>query len=128
MVDYCPQKEDPNRTILKVGVSISEYPVNVITPTADTITSKIVRNILVSTTKAKCICIDIKTFYLVTPLTRYKYLHIAITLIPEKIIQQYSLLPLVRNGFIYLDIRKGMYGFPQAWRLENDLLTELRMP
>ena len=117
MVDYCPQKEDPNRTILKVGVSISEYPVNVITPTADTITSKIVRNILVSTTKAKCICIDIKTFYLVTPLTRYKYLHIAITLIPEKIIQQYSLLPLVRNGFIYLDIRKGMYGFPQSGRL-----------
>ena len=58
------------------------------------------------------------------PLTKYDYLRIPITLIPENIIQQYNSLPLVRNKFIYLDICKGVYGLPQVGRLAKDLLTK----
>ena len=50
-------------------------------------------------------------------MTRYVCLPIVITLIPDEIIQQYNLFPLVRNGFIYLKIFKGMYGLPQEGRL-----------
>ena len=97
MVYYSPQKEDPNHIILIVGVNIIDYTVDVSTYTYDTTTSKIVWNILVSNPKAKYMCIDINTFYLGTPLTRYEYIFIYITLITDKIIQQYNMLPLVRN-------------------------------
>ena len=66
-------------------------------------------------------CIDIKNF--VTPLTRYDYLRIYITLITDDIFQQYNLLPLVRNGFIYLEIIKGMYRLPRAGRLAKYVPT-----
>ena len=69
-------------------------------------------------------CIEINNFYLGTPLTRHDYLRIAIILIIYEIIQQYNLLPPVRNGFIYLGILKGMCGFLQLGRLENNLFTE----
>ena len=54
-----------------------------------------------------------KKNYFGKPLTRYEYLRIAITLTPYEIIQQYNLLPLVRNGFISFGIYKGMYGLTQ---------------
>ena len=72
--------------------------------------------------------ININVFYLGTPLIMYKYIHIAITLIIDDIIQKYNLLPLVRNGFIYLEICKGMYGLPQSRRLANILLAENLAP
>ena len=65
---------------------------------------------------------------LLAALTRYQYLCISITIIPDEIIQKYNLLPLVRNSFIYFDICKGMYGLPQARRISNDLLTEQLNP
>ena len=73
-------------------------------------------------------CIEIKIFYLDTPLTRYDYIYIPITLIPDKIVQQYNLLPLVRNGFIYFHICKGMSGLHQYRRLSNDILTKRLNP
>ena len=59
-----------------------------------------------------------------TPLNRYEYLQIADTLIKDDNIQQYNLLPLIRNWIIYLDIHKGMCGLSQSGRLAKDLLTE----
>ena len=67
--------------------------------------------------------IDINIFYLSTPITRYEFLRISNTLIPEEIIHQYNLLPLVRNIFVYLDICRDMYGFPKFGILAKDLLT-----
>ena len=43
-------------------------------------------------------------------------------------IWKYNLLPLVINGFIYLEIHKGVYGLPQAVQLENYLLSECLAP
>ena len=87
VVDYIPQKEDPDRTILIVGGDIIDYPGYVITTTDYITTAKIVCNSAVSTPKAKYICVDIHIFYLGTPLNRYQYLCIANTLIPDEIIQ-----------------------------------------
>jgi hypothetical protein len=67
----------------------------------------------VSTSHAKSI--DIKDFYLKTPMTRYKYFFIKIELFPEDIIKEYDLRNKVdTNGYIHCKVRHGMYGLPQA--------------
>jgi hypothetical protein len=41
---------------------------------------------------------------------------------PEEIIQKYNLNPLAVSGWVYTEIRKGMYGLKQAGLLTNQLL------
>ena len=41
---------------------------------------------------------------------------------------KYNLWGLVYNIYLYIEIRKGMYGFLQADRLANDYLKEQRDP
>jgi hypothetical protein len=48
-VDYRPQKKEPNRTRLTVGGNLIDYPGDVSTPTASTITAKLVINSTIST-------------------------------------------------------------------------------
>ena len=97
-MDYHPHKTEPNRTRLTVGGNLINYPGNVSTPTADTITSKIVINSTISTPKSKYLVGDVKNFYLGVIMTPYEYLQLSITIIPQEIIDQYKLLPLVHNG------------------------------
>jgi hypothetical protein len=56
--------------------------------------------------------INVKNYYLGTPLDIYEYMRLAINILPQEIVDQYGLLGLVHNGFMYLEIRKGMYGPP----------------
>ena len=74
------------------------YPGDVSTPTANTTTAKIVINSTISTPKAKYLVVYVKNFYLQAIMTRYEYLRLSITIIPQDIIDQYNFLPLVRNG------------------------------
>jgi hypothetical protein len=127
-VDYRPQKEEPNRTRLTVGGNLIDFPGDVSTPTADTTTAKMVINSTISTTGARYMCGDIKDFYLGTPMARYEYMRMPITLIPQEIIDEYNLHPLVHNGHVYMEIRRGMYGLPQAGIIANQLLTERLQP
>jgi hypothetical protein len=71
---------------------------------------------------------DLKDFYLGTPMERYEYMRVSIWLLPDAIIEQYNLKPLFHNGFVYVEIRKGMYGLPQAGRLANDQLIAKLAP
>ena len=50
--------------------------------------------------------IDIKDFYLNNPMSRFEYMRIPIHQIPQKIIEQYNLTPLIHNGAVYVEIRK----------------------
>ncbi len=67
---------------------------------------------------------DIRNFYLGTPSDRFEYMRIPVAMVPQEIIDKYKLLGLVDNGHIYMEIRKGMYGLPQAGILANKLLTK----
>jgi hypothetical protein len=42
-------------------------------------------------------CLDVKNFYLGTPMESFEYMSITIKLIPQEIIDQYNLLPLVSD-------------------------------
>jgi hypothetical protein len=45
-----------------------------------------------------------------------------LTLFPEHIIEQYNLRAKTKNGYVYVEIRKAIYGLPQAGMLANKLL------
>ncbi len=67
-VNYFPEKEDPNRTQVAVGTNILHYPGNYGTPTVDMITVKL-HLISIISTKNACYCtINLKDFYLNTPM------------------------------------------------------------
>ena len=54
---------------------------------------------------------------------RPEYMKIQIAQIPDEIIAEYNLKNKVHtDGFVYIEIQKGMYGLPQAGMLANKLL------
>ncbi len=58
---------------------------------ADMTLVKILLNSNISTKGAKSKTLDLKDFYLNTPMKRYKYMHLKISDIPKEIIQEYKL-------------------------------------
>ena len=96
------------RDRLTVGGNLIEYPDNLRTNTADLITIKILLNSVISTPGARFIALDVKNFYLNTPMARYKYMCLHISLIPEEIINKYNLRKIAVGGWVYVKIQKGM--------------------
>ena len=66
--------------------------------------------------------------YLATPMERYEYMKIPVHLIPEEFMEACQLYYKVLNGFVYMEIRRGMYGLPQAGILANKLLRKRLKP
>jgi hypothetical protein len=118
-----PNKSNPRRVRFTVGGDQIKYPGDVSTQTAGLITAKILFNSVVSTPGAKFAAFDIKDFYLNTNMERYEYMRIPVNQIPQEIFELYNLQELVHNGGVYVEIRKGMYGLPQAGKLANDELV-----
>jgi hypothetical protein len=71
---------------------------------------------------------DIKHYYLGTPLTTYEYMRVPLTILRHGIIEKYDLNRLAINSWVYLEIRKGMYGLKQAGLLPNKLLQKRLKP
>ena len=88
VVKYCPEKSDPNRVRLTVGGDCVNYPGDCGTPTADMLTEKILINSVISTKGAKFMSIDIKNFYLNTPMSRYEYMRLKIADLPQDFIDE----------------------------------------
>jgi hypothetical protein len=69
--------------------------------------------------------LDIKDFYLNTPMAHYKYMQLRIANMPDNVIKHYKLTNLATpDGYIYCEIQKGMYGLPQAEIIVQQLLDE----
>jgi hypothetical protein len=62
--------------------------------------------------------------YLETPLNRFKYMKMPLSLFPQDITDHHRLNDKVLNGYVYIEICKGMYGLPQAGILANKLLKK----
>jgi len=59
------------------------------------------------------------------PLLRYEYVRLKIADIPEDVIKPYNLREKATpDGSVYIEIRKGMYGLPQASVLVQQLLEK----
>ena len=69
---------------------------------ADLTTSKILWNSILSIEDEKFIGINIRNFYLCTPLDRYEYMKMLLSLFLKHIKKQYNLKEKAKNGFIFL--------------------------
>ena len=68
---------------------------------------------------------DIKDFYLNTPMARFEYICLRIADMPDDVIAKYNLRDKATNdGYIYCEIQKGMYGLPQAGIIAQQLLEK----
>ena len=125
VIDYRPQKDDPNRVRITAGGNlITDYPGEITTRTADLTTSKILWNSVLSTDGAEFMGIDIKNFFPTAPLDRYEYMKMPLKVFPQHTIEQYDLINKAKNGFVYLEIRRAIYGLPCSGALANKLLRE----
>jgi hypothetical protein len=120
-----PEKADPDRTRITIAGQNITYPGDVGTKTASLDLIKLILNSVLSRKGAKFVTFDIKNFYLQTPLDRPEYVRIMLSDIPQEFIDEYNLLDYVHiNGWIYFEIRNGVYGLPQSGALANALLEK----
>jgi hypothetical protein len=126
--DYKPHKKGKECVRLTVGGNRLVYSGYVATSTADITAFKILINSTLSTKDAAMMVMDIKNYYIGTPLPRFEYMKMLVSCFPEEIIQKYNLNALAVDGWVYIEIRKGMYGLKQAGVLANQLLQTRLAP
>jgi hypothetical protein len=122
VVNFCPQKLNPHFIWITAGGNLINYPGELTTRTANLTTSKLMWNSVLSTKGTKYMCLDIKNFYFTAPLNRFKYMKMPLSLFPSRIKEQYNLEQHAKSGFIYIEMRRVVWGLPQASILANKLL------
>jgi hypothetical protein len=123
--DFRPNKAEVYRTRLTMGGDRINYPDDCGTPTADITLFKILVNSIISTPNAKCLMLDIKDFYLNTPMKRPEFMKLKLSDIPEEVIEHYNLRELATpDEYVYCKVTKGMYGLPQAGIIAQELLEQ----
>jgi hypothetical protein len=126
--DYKPHKKEKERVRITVGGDRLDYSVDVATSTADITTFKILVNSIIFTAEAAMMMMDIKNYYVGTPLPRFEYMKMLLSRFPEDIVDKYNLGALAVDGWVYIEIRKGMYGLKQTGLLTNQLLQTSLAP
>jgi hypothetical protein len=126
--DCKPHKKEKERVRLTVGGDRLDYSGDVATSTANITTFKILISSTLSTEDAAMIMMDIKNYYLGTPLPRFEFMKMLLSRFPEEIVQKYNLNALAVDSWVYIEIRKGMYGLKQARLLANQLLQTRLAP
>ena len=110
---------------ITVGGNQANYLGDCGTPTVDLLTFKILFNSIISTPGTKFMTIDIEYLYLNTPMLRFDYMRLKLTDLPNNIVQQYNLVSKVtRCGYVYVEIRRGMYGLSKSGLLAQQLLEK----
>ena len=117
-----PKKEDPNRTRITIMGNRVVYAGDAGTKIASLDLCKLMMNSVLSRKEAKFITYNIRNYYLATPLHYPEYVKIKITDIPQEFIDEYNLHEYVHEGWVYYEIRNGVYGLPQSGSPANDLL------
>jgi hypothetical protein len=105
--DYKPHKKEKEQVRLTVGGDRLDYYGDVATSTADITTFKIVINSTLSTADAARMVME-KSYYLGTPLPRFEYMKMLLSRFPEEIVDKYNLSALAVDGWVHIEIRKGM--------------------
>jgi hypothetical protein len=124
VANFCPEKDDPFCIRLTVGRNRINFPGDCSIPTANMITVKILLNSFISTKNAKFMTIDIKDFYLNTPMECPEFVQRKMSDMPDNIIKLYNLSDIAHDGYVYVSIQKGMYRLPQAGIIAHELLEQ----
>jgi hypothetical protein len=100
--DYKAHKKEKERVRLTVGGDRLDYSGDVATSTYDITTFKIIINSTLSTKDTTMMMMDIKNYYLGTPLPRYEYVRMLLSRFPEEIVDKYNLKALAVDGWAYI--------------------------
>ena len=100
VVDYRPPKYDSNKVRLAVVGNFIKYLGDVLLPTADIHTEKLLFNSVIFTPGSKYMCCKIKNFYMGMPMAIYEYIKYPLALY------------------------QVMYGLTQKGIIANELLTQ----
>ena len=127
--DFRPLKDDPYRVRLTVGGDRLPYAHDSSSPAASLLDAKLIINSVISTPGSRFISADIKDYFLCSDMDEYEYIRIPYKWIPEEIRKQYNLQDFVEpDGYVYCEVRKGMYGLKQAARLAFEQLVKNLAP
>jgi hypothetical protein len=88
---FCDGKKDKYRTLITMGGNLFNCPGDCETPTANLLMDKLLLNSVISRPNAKFMTLDLKDFYLMMPMKRYKYFHMKLKLFSQDIIDEYNL-------------------------------------
>jgi hypothetical protein len=112
-----PQKTETHRVRMTAGGDKLDYPGDASSPAVSMLDAKLHINSTISDAKngARYLGLDIKNFYLGTPMTYFQYLRVRPSVIPQEVWDdpRYD-IPIAADGYIYLEIRRGMYGLKEA--------------
>jgi hypothetical protein len=126
--DHKPHKKEKEQVRLTVGRNRLDYSGEDAPSTAEITTFKILIKITLSTKEYEMMMMDITNYYLGRPLHKYEYMHMLLSRFPEEIFNKYNLKELAVDGWVYIEIRKGVYGLKQAGLLANQLLQKRLLP
>jgi hypothetical protein len=128
VVNHRPQQEDPNRIRITAGGNLIKYEEELSVRTVDINTAKLHWNSVISTDDAQYMCLDIGNFYLTAALEYFEYMQIPLVLFPAWIMEQYNLKMHALNGYVHLEMRRAVWGLPQAGILANKRLRRKLAP
>ena len=128
--DYRPLKDEPWRVRLVVGGDKLTYQFDTCSPATSLLETKLLLNSIISDAHkgARFMSLDIKDFFLTTPMGTNEYMRIPTKCIPHDIFSKYNLTTKIHNGYIYCKIKKGMHGLKQAAVLAFNRLKENLAP
>ena len=73
---------------------------------------------------ANWMTLDIKDFYLMTPLPRSEYIRLPLKFLSPQILSKHNLNSFVHNNSVLFEVTKSMYGLPHAGKIAQDVLIE----
>jgi hypothetical protein len=100
------------------------YEGNASVQTAGMGTAKLYWNSVVSMEKARYMCLNIKKLFLTAVLEYFEHMKIPLSLFPLWTIEQYNLKKLASDGWVYINMRRAVWGLPQAGILANKQLYQ----
>ena len=123
---YRPLKPKPHRIRLVAGGDKLDYDGDAEAPAASLVTTKKILHIVISGSKDDAIFMscDLEDFFLAVPMLKPEYMNINKKHIPQDITERHNLNEKISQySFIYVNIKKVMYGLKQADILAFDSLV-----
>jgi hypothetical protein len=117
-------KSVKQRVRFTVGSNRVDYAGNCSTKTVDLTTARCLFNSVVSSPAVSFMTMDIRDFYLNTPMAKFEYIRIAVRYIPDTIMTAYNLADKIHNGHKYVEVQKGMSGLSYAGKIANNCLVQ----
>jgi hypothetical protein len=128
--DYRPLKTEPHRVRLTVGGDKLDCKYDAGSPAASLLETKLLINSTIpdAAKGARFMSADLKDNFLASPMEETEYMQIHECYFVNNICKQYNIEHLIEeDGYVYVKIKKGMYGLKQAVILAyKHLITKLK--